>query len=61
LPAPKRITFNNFLPFSNWEKGLKDWKMGLQETKKLVPSKRNGHQIEDTVHRIGENLWQLYI
>jgi hypothetical protein len=35
--------------------------MGLQETIKLLHNKRNGHQIEEADHRMGENLWQLYI
>jgi thiol-disulfide isomerase/thioredoxin len=38
-----------------------DWRMGLHETKKLLHNKRNGHQIEEAVHRMGENLCQLYI
>jgi hypothetical protein len=33
----------------------------IQETKNLLKSKENGHQIKDTFHRKGCNLWQLYI
>jgi hypothetical protein len=29
--------------------------------KKLLHNKRNGHQIEEAPHRMGENLCQLYI
>jgi hypothetical protein len=32
--------------------------MGLHEIKKLLYSKRNGHQIEEAAHRMGENLCQ---
>jgi hypothetical protein len=39
----------------------KDWQMGLHETKKLVHKKRNGHQIKEASHRMGKNLFQLYI
>jgi hypothetical protein len=35
--------------------------MGLHETKKLLHSKENSHQTEETTYRIGENLYQLYI
>jgi hypothetical protein len=33
----------------------KDWLMGLHEIK-LLYNKRNGHQIEEAAHRMGENL-----
>jgi hypothetical protein len=33
----------------------------LHEIKKLLPNKRNGHQIEEVVHKMGEKLCQLYI
>jgi hypothetical protein len=35
--------------------------MGLHEIKKLLHNKRNGLQIEEATHRMGENLCQLYI
>jgi hypothetical protein len=35
--------------------------MRLHETKKLLPNKRNGHQIDKTAQRMEENLCQLYI
>jgi hypothetical protein len=35
--------------------------MGIHGTKKLLNNKRNGHQIEEAAHRMGENLCQLYI
>jgi hypothetical protein len=31
--------------------------MGLYEIKKLLHNKRNGHQIEEAAHRMGENLF----
>jgi hypothetical protein len=34
----------------------KDGQMGLHKTKKPLHNKRNGHQIEDAAHRMGENL-----
>jgi hypothetical protein len=34
--------------------------MGLHETKKLMHKKRNGHQVEEAVHRMGENLCHTY-
>jgi hypothetical protein len=35
--------------------------MGLNEIKKLLHNKRNGHQIEEAAYIMGENLFQLYI
>jgi hypothetical protein len=35
--------------------------MGLHEAQKVLPSKGNSHQIEETVYRMSENLYQLYI
>jgi hypothetical protein len=35
--------------------------MGLHETKKLLYSEGNSHQIEETDYRMGEILYQLYI
>jgi hypothetical protein len=35
--------------------------MELHEIKKLLHSKGNGHQIQEAAHRMGENLYQLYI
>jgi hypothetical protein len=34
----------------------KDRQMGLHEIEKFLHNKRNGHQIEETAHRMGENL-----
>jgi hypothetical protein len=39
----------------------KNKQMGLHEIKKLLHSKRNSHHIEEAVHRMGQNLSQLYI
>jgi hypothetical protein len=35
--------------------------MGLHEIKKLMLNIRNGHQIEETTHRVGKNIYWLYI
>jgi hypothetical protein len=35
--------------------------MGLHEATKLLHNKRNGHQIEEAAHRMGENVCLLYI
>jgi hypothetical protein len=35
--------------------------MGLQEIKKLLYNKRNGHQIGEAANRMGENISQIYI
>jgi hypothetical protein len=35
--------------------------MGLYEIKKLLQNKRNGHQIEEAIHRMVENLCQIYV
>jgi hypothetical protein len=35
--------------------------MGLQKIKKLLHNKRNGLETEETTHRVGENICQLYI
>jgi hypothetical protein len=35
--------------------------MELDEIKKLLHNKWNGHQIEEAIHKIGENLCHLYI
>jgi hypothetical protein len=35
--------------------------MGLHETEKLVHSKGNGQQTEETAYRMGENLYQTHI
>jgi fructosamine-3-kinase len=39
----------------------KNWQMGLHEYKKLLHTKGNGHQTEETAYTMGENLCQLYI
>jgi hypothetical protein len=31
--------------------------MELHETKKLLYNKRNGHQIKEAVHQMGENIY----
>jgi hypothetical protein len=33
--------------------------MGLHQTKELLHSKENSHQTQETVDRMGENLFQL--
>jgi uncharacterized protein YukE len=35
--------------------------MGLHKAKKLLLNKRNGLLTEETIHRVGENICQLYI
>jgi repressor of nif and glnA expression len=35
--------------------------MGLHEIKKLLYNKRNGFQIEEATHRMGENSYHLYV
>jgi hypothetical protein len=35
--------------------------MGLRQTKELLHSKGNSHQIQETAHRMGKNLCQLLI
>jgi hypothetical protein len=35
--------------------------MGLHKIKKLLHNKRNGLYTEETTHRVGENICQLYI
>jgi hypothetical protein len=35
--------------------------MGLHEIKKLLYNKRNGHQIEEAAHRMGENLPAIHL
>jgi hypothetical protein len=35
--------------------------VGLHEIKRLLHNKRNGHQIEQTTHRMGENLPAIYL
>jgi hypothetical protein len=35
--------------------------MELPKIKKLLHSKRNGLQTEDTIHRVEEKIFQLYI
>jgi hypothetical protein len=36
------------------------WETNKQK-KALLHNKRNGHKIEETIHKMGENLCQLYI
>jgi hypothetical protein len=35
--------------------------MGLHKIKKLLHNKINGLQSDETTHRVGENICQLYI
>jgi hypothetical protein len=35
--------------------------MGLHKIKKLLDNKRNGLQTKEITHRVGENVYQLYI
>jgi hypothetical protein len=39
----------------------KDGQMGLYKIEKLLYNKRNGLETEETTHRVGENICQLYI
>jgi hypothetical protein len=39
----------------------KYWQMGVHKTEKLLHSKGNSHQTEETAYTMGENLCQLYI
>jgi hypothetical protein len=50
-------TSNDFLSsIQQPETERKDGQMGLDEIKKLLHDKRNGLQIEETTHRVGENI-----
>jgi hypothetical protein len=55
-------TGNNFLNRTPIAQQLRERinKWDLHETKKLLHSKGNGHQTEEAVHRMGENLCQVY-
>jgi hypothetical protein len=48
------IGIGNYLLNRNSATKRKDWQIGLHETKKLLHHQRNGHQIEETAHRVGE-------
>jgi hypothetical protein len=39
----------------------KNEQMGLHQIKKLLHSKRNIDQTQETTHKMGENLCQLFI
>jgi hypothetical protein len=46
---------NNFLNRTQMTQQLREGiDMGIQKIKKLLHNKRNGHQIEEAAHRMGE-------
>jgi hypothetical protein len=54
---------NNFLNKIQVAQQLRERidKWDFMKLKKFLQNKRNGHQIEEAAHRMGENHFQLYI